>query len=412
MDTAFKHNHYVPEWYQKEFVPQGQVDQELYYLHLKPRYEAAPNGKTYLLNPLRKLGHRFCFAEDDLYTTRIGGIESKDIEKYFFGEIDRKGRDAVKLYAGLEDHKDIRHEAFRDIVMYMSTQKLRTPKGLDWLKNQARTQDKDQILRLMLKLRGIYGAIWTESVWLIADADESTTKFIVSDHPITIYNRACGPKSQHCRDFNDPDILFQASHTIFPLNLNKVLILTNLSWVRNPYQKELNLRPNPSYFHPAIASLLDIQILRHFSEQEVREINFIIKSRAYNCIGAGKKEWLYPEKFVSKSDWNTYGKGYLLMPDPRSTNYHTEVMWGGGKSGYGALDPYGRTPIDTGYKKESDNKNEFRTFHEFQGEFARLFGPKRRGRSFNMMQLDPEKDSDDYHSYHLGLEGKGTKNKC
>jgi len=184
-----------------------------------------------------------------------------------------------------------------------------------------------------------------------------------------------------------------------------------LSWVRNPYQKASNLRPNPNYYHGAVANFLDIQIGRHLSEAEVREINFIIKSRAYNYIGAGKEEWLYPEKYVSKSDWNTYGKGYLLMPDPRSTSYHTEIMWGGGRGGTGAVDSYGRTPIDPNYKKESNNSQEFHTLHQFQGEFARLFGPKRRGRSFSMMHLDPEEDSEDYHAYHLGLEGKHTKYK-
>lgn len=65
-------------------------------------------------------------------------------------------------------------------------------------------------------------------------------------------------------------------------------------------------------------NVLDIQTLRCLSEQEVREINFIIKSRALRYIGAAREEWLYPERHVTKSDWNRYGHGYLLMPDPRS----------------------------------------------------------------------------------------------
>jgi hypothetical protein len=51
-----------------------------------------------------------------------------------------------------------------------------------------------------------------------------------------------------------------ASHTFFPLTLNKVLILTNLSWVRNPYQNELKARPNPGFFRNTIFNFLSIQI--------------------------------------------------------------------------------------------------------------------------------------------------------
>ncbi|MGA3372439.1 MAG: hypothetical protein ABSC48_11840 [Terracidiphilus sp.] len=59
-------------------------------------------------------------------------------------------------------------------------------------------------------------------------------------------------------------------------------------------------------------NVTDIQTLRHLSEQEVREVNFIIKSRAWRYIGAAREEWLYPERYVAKSDWYRYGYGYLL----------------------------------------------------------------------------------------------------
>ena len=64
---------------------------------------------------------------------------------------------------------------------------------------------------------------------------------------------------------------------MFPLSLDRILILTNLSWVRNPYQSETRLRPNPNPLRSAIFSMLDIQTERRLSEQEVRQINFIIK---------------------------------------------------------------------------------------------------------------------------------------
>ena len=230
------------------------------------------------------------------------------------------------------------------MMMYISAQKLRTPKGLGWLSGIANTSEKNQILQLMLKIWQLYCAIWAECVWLIADASQSETKFIVSDHPVTVYTRRCGPRSQWCRGYNDPDIRYHATHTLFPLSLDKILILTNLSWVRNPYQKETELRPNPDFFRPTISKITDMQTLRNLSEKEVQEINFIIKSRALRYIGAAKEEWLYPEKLVAKSDWYRYGYGYLLMPDPRSVIYSTGITIGNQDGTATGFDEYGRRP--------------------------------------------------------------------
>jgi hypothetical protein len=192
--------------------------------------------------------------------------------------------------------------------------------------------------------------------------------------------------------------------------MDKVLILTNLSWVRNPYQSEVELRPNPNPFRSTMFKVTDIQTLRHLNEQEVREINFIIKSRALRYIGAAREEWLYPERFISKSDWNRYGNGYLLMPDPRSVTYSGEIIIGYGDGSATAYDEYGRRPWEAGFSGGENRANDdWHTFLCFQGEFARIFGPARRGRAFGSMHLDNERDSDDYHQYHLRLERKEMK---
>jgi hypothetical protein len=150
--------------------------------------------------------------------------------------------------------------------------------------------------------------------------------------------------------------------------------------------------------------MLDIQILRHLDEHEVRQINFIIKSRAHRYIGAGKEEWLFPEKHVPKSDWNTFGHGYLLMLDPRAVHLGGEVLIGFKDGSSTGFDPYGRRPWQSGFGKDSSSDG--KTLFRFQGEFARLFGPYRRGRSFNFDRLDDERDDDDFHQYHLNLERK------
>ena len=40
----------------------------------------------------------------------------------------------------------------------------------------------------------------------------------------------------------------------------------------------------------------------------------------------------------------------------------------------------------------------------FQGEFARVFGPKRRGLSNEFGPGEKIEDSPEFHKYHLGLE--------
>ena len=214
-----------------------------------------------------------------------------------------------------------------------------------------------------------------------------------------------------CRGYEDPDINLHGTHTIFPLTLEKVLMFTNLSWVRNPYQSELAVRPNPNPWRTAMFNFMEVQTLRHLTEHEVREINFIIKSRALRYVAAADKEWLHPEKHVSKSQWNTFGDGYLLMPDPRGVTFSQEIVIGHRDGTATAFDAYGRRPGQPGFGRESKGMDEFDTLHRFKGEFARLHGPCRRGRSFSHARFEPERDDDEYHRYHLSLEAKHRRTK-
>lgn len=397
MSTEYRHNHYVSEWYQKRFIDPLSKDKTLYRLDLNPDIFYDSKGIGHQANSLKRIGPSQCFAQDDLYTTTFGDIESTKVEELFFGQIDANGKKAVEYWNDFT-HPSINKDAFQNMVLYMSTQKLRTPKGLKWLSEQINSNDQNLILKAMVDFRQLYSAIWTECIWQIADATESNTKFITSDHPVTVYNRRCGPRSCWCKGVNDPDIRYHATHTIFPLSLDKILILTNLSWARNPYQKEVNFRPYPVFMRGAIFKFTDIQIMRHLSEQEVKEINFIIKTRAHRYIAAGKEEWLYPENDISKSDWHDYGQGYLLMPDPRPIHAGGDMMFGWKDGTVTGVDSYGRRPWHKDYCKESNEGLEFATLEHFKGEFATIFGPYRRGRSFEMLtQLDNEKDGDEYH---------------
>ena len=393
MSNEYQNNHYVPEWYQRRFLPQGQKDQALYYLNFQPGFLVDPMNTVRFRRAIKRQGPGLCFAQEDLYTTVFGAKEYKTIEKDFFGQIDSDGSRAVEFIANFS-HTSFDEKAFENLLVHMSTQKLRTVKGLEWLALQSGAKDKRMILALMIELRKFHCAIWTECVWSIADASQSETKFIVSDHPVTVYNRSCSPDSKMCKGANDPDIRHHATHTIFPLSLEKVLILTNLSWVRNPYQREMEMRPNPNPLRGALFNVMDIQILRHLSEQEVREINFIIKSRARRYIGAAKEEWLFPEKHVSKSNWSNYGHGYLLMPDPRDVHFTGEIIMGFSDGKTTGFDPYGRRPWERDFGKEGKEMDEFKTLNRFKDEYARLFGPVRKGRSNVFGRLSSERDDD------------------
>jgi len=47
--------------------------------------------------------------------------------------------------------------------------------------------DKNATLQRLQKVQNIFCNIWGEAVWQIADASNSPTKFIISDHPVVAY---------------------------------------------------------------------------------------------------------------------------------------------------------------------------------------------------------------------------------
>jgi hypothetical protein len=313
----FRHNHYVPEWYQRRFLPSGQG--KYHYLDLKPE-TVERNGHRFTRRALQHWGPASCFAQDDLYTVKAGSFLNTEIEQFFFGEIDRNGKAAVEYFDAFT-HPSADDRAFHDLMTYLSVQKLRTPKGLGWLAQSAKNSSSNLTLMHLQRLQNIFCAIWAECVWQIADATQSPVKFIISDHPVTIYNRGCFPGSSHCTGFNDPDIRQVASHTYFPLSAEKVLILTNLAWVRNPYQSELKFRPNPNFFRAAMFKYTRIQLHRSLSEQEVREINYITKRRAFRYIAGAQKEWLFPEERLASTNWRKLGTGIFLCRSPAKSTW-------------------------------------------------------------------------------------------
>lgn len=406
--TDFRNNHYVPQWYQERFVPANAAQRKFYYLDLHPD-TVRSGSRTYRRAALLRWGPKRCFRERDLYTTRFGSWTSTEIEQVFFGAVDREGRSAVEYFDGFR-HPSVDGDAFNRMVLFMSLQKLRTPKGMAELKSTLQQDDKNALLFAVQSLQQMYCATWAECNWSIADASRSRVKFIVSDHPVTVYNSACFPASEYCRGSKDPDIRLTGTHTVFPLSADKVLILTNVSWIRNPYSSPLRMRPNPNLFRSAVFNFMQIQTGRQLAEAEVIELNYIIKSRAYRYIAAWEEEWLFPERHLQTQHWDRLGGGYLLMPDPRDVAFTSGIVIGYGDGRRDAYDQYGRRPGQPGFQTE--DRTEWDAHLAFQGEFARVFGPRRRGTAYEHGRPSPERDEDDFHAYHLRLERLKPRKKA
>lgn len=379
-ESGYRHNHYVPVWYQGRFLPAGLSEQKFKYLDLQPDVVVDPLGRRHIKTALRRWGPRRCFAEEDLYTTTFGPWFSTEIEQRFFGDIDERGRTAVEYWNDFA-LPNISTNAFQDLVLYMTVQKLRTPKGLANLAAESGTKSKNDVLMFLQRLQRLYGAIWAEAEWAIADASESATKLLLSDHPVTVYNQRYFPGSARCRKWRDPEPWLNGTHTIFPLSLDKLLILTNTSWVRNPYADPARERPNANPFRDGVFKFTDVHTGRKLSEDEVREINYVIKKRAYRFVAAADEAWLHPEEHLKNPHWSRLGHGLLFMPDPRSISFSTEIIMGGYPDGRPAdrWDEYGRRPGQPGFGDAKRRHRESKTFESFKGEFARIFGPTYRG---------------------------------
>jgi hypothetical protein len=51
----------------------------------------------------------------------------------------------------------------------------------------------------MQALRQMHCTMWLEAVREVVSAEDSDVKFIITDHPVTMYNPRCPPDSAQCR---------------------------------------------------------------------------------------------------------------------------------------------------------------------------------------------------------------------
>ncbi len=354
-------HHYVPKWYQKRFMKENQT--AYFRLDLFPEKIKTPEGKIIRKGEILNKGVDKFFYEIDLNTTKYFDIENDDIEKYLFGMIDKNGSlaiDSVASISSLDWMKGV-HDNITNFFVYMDAQKLRTPKGLAWIEKKLNAVDHNDLLIKMQKARLMHCTMWAEAFMEIVSAEKSSVKFIVSDNPVTVYNSCCYPKSSYCTFPLDPGIELKGTRTIFPLDLNYCVILTNIEYARRPFEAK-KPRTNARIFDTTIINLMDIVRDRYLKEKEVLGINYILKSRADKYIAAAEKEWLYPERYMKTKDWGKLDKIFYPITKPLG---RCGQIYMGGKDNrlIHTQDEFGRKPKSKKEWKEMEQKSQMMHEH-------------------------------------------------
>lgn len=332
-----RHNHYVPRWYQRGFLAKGQ--HKLHVLNLHPTAKLLPNGETLVEQEVEELGPKLAFKEFDLYTTRLGQTLNDEIETFLFGKIDKRGADAVRAWiAG--DLMQI-HRGFHDFFEYLDAQKLRTPKGLDWILRHYKGLPQMELMRQMQALRQMHATMWSECAREIVSAAKSSVKFLVTDHPVTIYHSKLAPDAAECKYPGDPGVELVGSQTVFALDANHCLILTNLEYAEDPAKAPVLSRRTNARFRGESMARTDAFIRgRELGDTEVHAINLVLKSRAKKFVAASNPEWLYPERHC-KLPWADIATILLPNKDLWRFGGETYIGYKDGTSSY--HDRFGRT---------------------------------------------------------------------
>lgn len=387
-DTQAHVHHYVPQWYQKRFLHEGQG--KFYYLDLHPETIKCERVK-YVRRSLLRWGPPRCFCERDLYAMKLGNLSTDDVEKYFFGAIDNHGREAVRFfsdYAGIPRGVDI-HQAFQVLPQYMDAQRFRTPRGLEFLRAALGVRDKNSTLLAMQQLFRYHTTMWMEGIWEFVRARESATKFICTDEPVTFFNKKGFPSEY--RYPNDVGLELIGTRTLFPLSMDCCLIITHLQLVRNPWGDPLKPRENARAYQNTLKNLLDTQFGRELEEQEVVRLNYMLKRRATRYIAAAEEDWLYPERNVSTKEWAKLEDDWFLLPNLYKVPFHAEIRVGYADGSVWAMDEYGRQPNNRKFRDKQLHDKEWNTRERAKREWVVL----RRGKSVAHVDKFQHDDVDD-----------------
>lgn len=333
--STSRHNHYVPEWYQKGFSSDGAFN---FFLDLCPPHRR-PDGSA-VPSVRRRRAPKSCFWELDLYVTRFGEHFNDEVETVLFAGIDDFGANAIRAFIG-GDHAQM-HDHYQAFFSYLGAQKLRTPKGLDWIRGRYPALDQVELMIELQHLRYLYGTMWAECVREIVSAEDSEVKFIVTDHPVTTFNPTWPLERVSRLDPNDAPVAFNGTQTIFALDANHCLILTHLAYAKDPDGIALtSKRENARNFASTLIRTDALIRSRRLNSDGVIAINQLLKARARRYIAAAEVDWLFPERFAPLDRERV--AQVLLPPKNELWHFGGEIYIGYNDGHVDYRDAYGRT---------------------------------------------------------------------
>jgi Protein of unknown function (DUF4238) len=341
-----RNNHYVPQWYQEGFFEPGRNTYS--YLDLSPSQHALSDGRIFtdkskFVSPTSR-----AFCQRDLYSTFFGTSVNDEIERKLFGAIDTRGAHAVRAF--VDEDVSGWHRHFTTFFEYLDIQKIRTPKGLDWLSAQYPRLTQNDLMFEMQGIRMMHCTIWTEGVREIVSAQDADVKFIVSDHPVTIFNYAVPSEAVGNGYPNEPSIALKGSQTIFPLNRDFCLILTNLEYAQDHSAVPLEKRTFAGNYRDSMVRTDVFIRTRKLTSKEVIRVNRVLKARAKRYIAAGKDEWLYPET-SSTEPWADL-RSTFLPPESDLWHFGGEMYAGFDSGEVYYQDAFGRTEKEREFLKK------------------------------------------------------------
>ncbi len=155
--SVTRNNHYVPQWYQEGFFEPGRSS--LAYVDMTPDQRVLPDGRVIVQNSAwDDTSTSRAFRQKDLYSTFFGTSVDDEIERRLFGDIDGRGSKAVRAFIGTDVSEW--HEHFQTFFEFLDIQKIRTPKGLDWLKAQYPALSQNELMFEMQGIRMLHCTIW------------------------------------------------------------------------------------------------------------------------------------------------------------------------------------------------------------------------------------------------------------
>lgn len=331
-------NHYVPVWYQTGFKLSANDNWLLDISTPRLRSDGTP-----IVLPPRRRPAKSSFWENELYVTRFGEVINDEVETVLFQEIDNYGADAVRAF--VDGDERAMHYQLESLLSYLGAQKLRTPKGLAWIKARYPALSQVEVLTELQHLRHMFGTLWGESVREIVSAESSEVKFLVTDHPVTMFNAVLLEDAPQFADPMDPPLTWNGTQTLFALDANNLLILTHVPFAKDPDRVEASTRRiNARYFGEALMRTDALIRTRRFSSDQVIVVNGWLKSRARRYIAAAEPDWLYPET-NGRPDPGALVQ--LLRPSSEGVwRYGGDIYIGYEDGSHAYRDQYGRTSKD------------------------------------------------------------------